>query len=282
MLKFQLKRGWRKTIKQRLLNPSRKTMPVFLVGCGRSGTSMLLHHLGRSWSVDPFNEDHQAAFNNYRLRPLDVIEKLVDRSYARAAVFKPVITTPHSCEYLNRFPNARLIFVYRHYHDVVNSSLNRFGPADRLAHVNSWMADNFGKFAPISPPEQTKTAIRQLWKPTLSPESAAALYWLLHNSLWFDLNLHLNERAMLVSYESLVADAVPKMRAVCDFLNLKFEPEMADDIRSTSVGRDPQPVLDRNIETACEALWQQLQLAYSRPVNTQAIRRKVLYDDNDL
>ena len=87
---------------------------------------------------------------------------------------------------------------------------------------------------------------------------------------------------MLVSYESLVADAVPKMRAVCDFLNLKFEPEMADDIRSTSVGRDPQPVLDRNIETACEALWQQLQLAYSRPVNTQAIRRKEIYDDNDL
>lgn len=267
-MNLELKRGWRRFFWQRVNNPFGKTRPVFLVGCGRSGTSMLLHRLGRSWAVDPFNEDHPAAFEKYRLRPLNEIEKLVKISFARVALFKPVLTTPHSCEYLSRFPDARLIFVYRHYYDVVNSSVKRFGPADRLIHVNEWMADNFGEFAPIAPPEQSKAVVRNLWKPDLSPESAAALYWLFHNRLYFDLNLFQDERVKLIGYEFLVADAVPKLKDVCSFLNLKFEPAMAEGILKTSVGRDVQPVLDPAIETACETLWQELQAVYLKTHST--------------
>jgi hypothetical protein len=224
---------------------------------------MLLHRLGRSWSVDPFNEDHQAAFEKYRLRPLEVIEDLTQHSYARVTLFKPVLTTPHSCEYLTRFPASRMIFVYRHYHDVVNSSIKRFGPNDRLIHVNAWIADDFGEFAPLSPPEQTKARVRHLWKPDLSPESAAALFWLFHNSLYFDLNLHQETRVKLIGYERLVADAVVGIQDICAFLNLKYEPTMADGILKSSVGRDAQPNLTPEIETACETLWQQLEDALS-------------------
>lgn len=259
---MHLKRGLRKKLWQRIHNPSGETMPAFVVGCGRSGTSMLLHRLGRSPAVDPYNENHEAAFDKWRLRPLDVIESLVDRTYAHVALFKPVLSTPHSREYLVRFPEARLIFVYRHYNDVVNSSLKRFGPADRLAHVNTWMADNFGEFAPFDPPEKTQAVVRKLWKPGLSPESAAALYWLFYNSLYFDLGLDREERARLISYESLVTNAVQVIKDMCIFLNLDFIPAMADDIFATSVGRDEQPALDRDIEAACEALWQQLQAAH--------------------
>ncbi len=239
-------------------------MPTFVVGCGRSGTSMLLHHVGRSWAVDPFNENHPAAFEKWRLRPLDVIEKLVDRSYAQVALFKPVLTTTHSCEYLNRFPHARLIFVYRHYGDVVNSSIKRFGPDDRLAHVNAWIADDFSEFAPVSPPERTKVVVRSLWKPALSAESAAALYWLFYNRHYFDLGLDHEERVRLIGYESLVANADSEFRDACLFLGLKFEPKMTAGIFATSVGRDESPEMDREIQTACEALWQQLEVARSQ------------------
>jgi hypothetical protein len=263
-LKLPFKRGLRKRLRQRLKNPTGRTMPVFLVGCGRSGTSMLLHHLSRSGSVVSYNEDNEAAFEAYRLRPLDEIAALVDQTYARAAIFKPVLTTPHSREYLLRFPGARLIFVYRNFFDVVNSSVKRFGPADRLAHVNGWMDDNFGEFAPIAAPEPAKLAVRELWKPSLGPESAAAIYWLFHNRLYFDLDLHRDKRVKLIGYESLVANASSEMKAVCDFLHLGFEPDMVDGIRTTSVGRDAQPVLDGDIETACEALWGQLEAAHTK------------------
>lgn len=257
-----MKRGLRKYIWQRLHNPSAKTKPAFVVGCGRSGTSMLLHHLGRSWAVDSYNENNEAAFEKYRLRSLDVIKELVDRSYARVALFKPVLTTPHSREYLTTFPDGRLFFVYRHYHDVVNSSVKRFGPADRLAHVNAWVADDFAEFAPVSSPEQTKAVVCRLWKPSLSPESAAALYWLFYNRLYFDLDLHRDERVQLIGYESLVANAGPKIREVCAFLDLKFESAIAAGIFASSVGRYDPPAIDQEIEAACESLWQQLQAAH--------------------
>lgn len=220
---------------------------------------MLIHRLGRSWAVDPFNENHQAAFEKWRLRPLDVIENLVDRSYAQVALFKPVLTTPHSCEYLTRFSDARMIFVYRHYTDVINSSLKRFGPADRLAHVNSWIVGDFSEFAPIAPPETAVATVRKLWNPSLSPQSAAALYWLFYNRLYFDLGLDREERVKLIGYESLVNNAGLEIRDACDFLGLKFEPAMAADIFATSVGRDEPPDMDPAIKSACETLWQRLQ-----------------------
>jgi hypothetical protein len=236
-------------------------MPAFVVGCGRSGTSMLLHHLGRSRAVDPFNENDAAAFEKFRLRPLDEIEKLVQRSYAQVALFKPVLCTPHSCEYLNRFPDARLIFVYRRYGDVVNSSVKKFGPADRVAHIDSWVADDFSEFAPIAPPPETRAVVRELWKPSLSPESAAALYWLFYNRLYFDLGLDQEPRAKLIGYESMVASPEAHIKDACDFLGLKFEPVMIDGIFATSVGRDNPPPMDEEIASACEALWQRFQAA---------------------
>jgi hypothetical protein len=258
-MNLRLRRGWRKYFWQRLHNPFRQTKVAFVVGCGRSGTSMLLHHLHRSWAVDGYNENDPAAFQKYRLRPLDEIEKLVERSYGQVALFKPVLNTPQSCQFLNRFPDARLVFVYRHYGDVVNSSVKRFGPADRLAHVNAWVADDFSEFAPLSPPEPAKAAVRRLWKPSLSPESAAALYWLFYNRLYFDLGLDQEERVKLLGYESLVANAALEIRNVCEFLRLKYEPFMADGVFSTSVGRDNSPPIDGEIAAACATLWQQLQ-----------------------
>lgn len=265
-MSLRLRRGWRRFFWQRLTNPNRKTKPAFIVGCGRSGTSMLIHRLGRSWAVDPFNEDNQAAFEKWRIRPLNVIENLIDRSYAQIALFKPVLTTPHSCEYLARFPDARMFFVYRHYTDVINSSVKKFGPSDRLAHVDSWINDDFDEFAPIAPPETTAAMIRRLWKPYLSPESAAALYWLFYNSLYYDLGLAQDSRVKLIGYEPLVNNAGQEIKEACEFLDLKFEPRMSADIFATSVGRDDPPDMDPDIQSACEALWQRLQASLTEVV----------------
>jgi hypothetical protein len=165
---------------------------------------------------------------------------------------------------LARFPDARLIFVYRRYGDVVNSSVKKFGPADRLAHVNAWIADDFAEFAPIAPPAETKAVVRRLWKPSLSPESAAALYWLFYNRLYFDLGLDREERAKLIGYEFMVANPDAYIKDACDFLGLKFEPAMIDGIFATSVGRDNPPPMDEDIAAACEALWKRLQAAASK------------------
>ncbi|MGH2537033.1 MAG: sulfotransferase domain-containing protein [Candidatus Promineifilaceae bacterium] len=254
---------WRKRLRQRLQNPAGMTAPAFLVGCGRSGTSMLLHHLGRSPAVTAYNENDAEAFERYRLRPAPAIEGIIGRSHAQLTLFKPILNTHQSREFLAAYPGSKLIFVYRHFEDVVNSSLKRFGAENRLGHVNTWVSDNFGEFAAAPPPEATKAAVRELWRPSLSLESAAGLYWLFYNRLYFDLGLDREERVRLVGYERLAANPAAELAAVCAFLGTAYLPLMAEGVFASSIGRDSAPALAADIRAACEALWRRLEA--SRP-----------------
>jgi len=248
----------RKSIWRQLYNPQHETRPVFLVGCGRSGTSMLVKQLNRSWQVELYHEDNPAAFKQYRLREFSVLDALVERSKAPAVVFKPILSTTQTPQLLARFPDIRIVFPYRHYNDVVNSSLKKFGVENRINHVRSWMADDFGEFAVAPPPEATKALVRRLWRPDLNPESGAALYWLFYNQLFYDMGLDKNERAFLIEYETLVNEPRAQFIALTHFLGLKFEERMITGIFASSVGRDNAPAIDPTIQAECEALYQRL------------------------
>lgn len=248
----------RKRFWQSWQNPSGQTRPVFLVGCGRSGTTMLIRHLGRSCFLDVFNEDHPAVFVNWRLRDLAVVETVIVDSHAVIALIKPILNTYQTCQLLAHFPTAKVIFAYRHYNDVINSSLKRFGTMNRYNHVHSWMGDDFGEFPLVPIPEPTKELIRCLWRRTLNPESGAALYWLFYNALFFDLHLDQNERVYLSQYKTLVSQPEHELQDICAFLDLSYEAKMAEGIFTSSIARDDSPVIDELIRDACDMLWQRL------------------------
>ncbi len=248
----------RRQIWQRWQNPTGASVPVFLVGCGRSGTSMIVHNLNRSWQVQLYNENHPPAFYRWRLRDLATIETLIEKSYARFVIFKPILDSYRVLTLLAHFPTARVLFVFRHYNDVVNSSLKRFGVQNRINHVRMWIKDDFAEFSAEPPPEASRELVRRLWKPSMNPESGAALYWLFQNSLFFNLGLNRLENIRLIQYEALVQDPEPGFRAICEFIGLEFEAHLTDGIFSFSIGRDTPPDIDPAIREACDAMWAQL------------------------
>jgi hypothetical protein len=243
---------------QRWHNAGKRSRPAFLLGCGRSGTSMLVLQLGRSWQIDLYNENNQDAFAHWRLRPLPVIREIVSRSHAPLTLFKPILDTYRARLLLEQFPEARILFAYRHYDDVVNSSLKKFGVNNRINHVNAWVKEDFAEFADLRPPVETQASVCSHWRPGLSPESGAALYWLFQNRLFFDLGLAADRRARLVCYEEVVSNPTAELAAICDFLEIRFEPAMAAGIFDSSVQRAPAPALDEPLRRSCDATWQQL------------------------
>jgi hypothetical protein len=247
----------RKHFWQRWHNPARQTTPAFLVGCGRSGTGMLVHHLSQSWQMALYNETNPAAFEKYRLRDLSVIESLVDRSYAQVTLFKPILDTCQTAVLLARFPAAKIIFAFRHYDDVINSSAKAFGTNSRFHHVQAWIDDDFSEFA-VPPPETTKNFVRSRWRLSLSPASGAALYWLFYNRLYFDLNLDQDERVRLVCYESVVKNPAEQFEGLCQFMGLQFTPQIIEGVFSSSIGHSSPPEIDPQIRDDCEELRQQL------------------------
>jgi hypothetical protein len=242
---------------QRWHNRAGQTTPAFLVGCGRSGTGMIVHHLSKSWQLALYNETDPAAFERYRLRDHSVIEGLLSRSYAQVTLFKPILDTPQTRVLLSRFPTAKVVFAFRHHDDVINSSAKAFGKESRLTHIQSWIENDFSEFA-VPPPEATKDYVRARWKPSLSPESATALYWLFYNRLYFDLHLDQNERVKLVCYETVVQHPAEEFEALCHFLGLRYRPQITEGVFASSIGLSARPEIDSTLRDDCEELRQRL------------------------
>lgn len=257
-----------KYIRQRRQNPGSYSTPVFLIGSGRSGTNMLASNLAKSWQVDLFNEDNPAAFEKWFLKDFTVIETLVERSYAPIVLFKSLKDTYRANIFLSNFPTSKILFIFRHHNDVVNSALKKFYDenglvikpvfADRRAPVLRWIDTDFAEFSLAPPPNETKQFIKSMWKPSLNLESTIALDWLFTNRLFFELGLFNSNRVCLISYEKVVMEPVEAFQFLSNFLDMSFDPKMAKDIFSSSVKRDPAPELDDHIESECDALWERL------------------------
>jgi hypothetical protein len=248
----------KKMAQRRRHNPEGVSVPVFLVGCGRSGTSMFIWQLEKSWQIELYNEDHPAAFDVYRLRDYDVIEGLVEKSQAPFTLLKPILDTVQTMRLLNHFPGSKAIFAFRHYTDVINSSLKRFGTYNRLNHVKGWMAEDFAEFDVAPPPETSKLMVRALWQDDLSPEEGAALYWLFYNRLYYDLGLEEDERVYLVRYESLVTEPRKQFEQVIRFLGAEFEEQMVEGVHAKSINKNDSPPLRPAILAACEEMYEQM------------------------
>lgn len=239
-------------------NPLGRSRAAFLVGCGRSGTNLVTRRLSRSWEVELINEDDPRAFDDWRLRDESTIERLVAASPARVALFKPILDTPRSPGLLARFEDARVIFAFRHYQDVINSSITHFGEANWSARVRGWVERDFDEFEPDDIPQATRERVLARWDTGLDAPSAIALYWLFYNGLYFDQGLVTDPRVLPLHYESTVREPERAFRALCTFLGIGYRPQLAEDVYTSSIGRGRPSALDPAVESDCQALWHEL------------------------
>ena len=266
--------GLRRLVWQRGHIPVRKSTPAFLVGNGRSGTSMIVRQLAKSWQVKLYNEGDPEAFENWFLRDFAVIEKLTRRSAAPLTLFKPIKDTYRTHQLLNAFTAAKVLFAFRHYDDVVNSARKKFfdgeghprspdgrPPRFEFPPAARWISDDFQEFSAAPPPEATRASLRRLWNPALNLESNIALHWLFLNRLFFDQGLDLHPRVRLIHYEKLVTLPTQEFRGILAFLNLTFDSRVLDGVFSTSVQRDQPPPLDPLVRENCEQVWRRLEEA---------------------
>jgi hypothetical protein len=92
----------------------------------------------------------------------------------------------------------------------------------------------------------------------LSPESGGALYWLFYNRLYLDLNLEQHERVKLVCYESVVRNPAVEFEALCQFLGMKFVPQITEGVFSSSIRHSSSPEIDPDIRADCDQLYEDL------------------------
>lgn len=247
---------------QKQNNPDKKSFPVFLVGLGRSGTNLIMEKLSLSLKTDMYNEYHPAAFQNWRIKNMEVIAGIIENSWGRAVVFKPIVDTYKTRLFLTRFPSSKILFAFRHYHDVVNSMLHKFGGKNRDA-VENWIRTGFQGFADAPPSGRTIKLLERLFRPGISAEDGTALCWLFFNRLYFDMNLDSEPRVLPVCYEKLVENPFEEFKTLFRFLGLELPSRVEKGITKGSVGKNEPPRLTPSIQEECSRLWKKLNRAAS-------------------
>lgn len=259
------RRKWRDL--RRTAHPLTRKTPVFVVGCNRSGTNMVCGAIGRSPHGWDYRErDFSIAFRSYYLRADWIIEQLIRRTPAPLVSFGSILDSQFTDDLLARFDGAKALWVYRGYEDVANSCA-RMQWGYELKNFARWIAhgeiERLGARGERLAPE-TLRVFRHHFTEDLTLEDAACLYWYMRNRLYFDLDLHNEQRVLLVQYEDAVLNSERAFQEIFDFLGFPFHPTVIEDVSVTSVGKHPQPMIDRAIEGICSALKSELDACFER------------------
>ena len=234
---------------------------AIVVGCQRSGTTMLINLLSKSSFAFAFGEmDSPIMQRNCRISKDTVIRNELSRSSAHLVVAKPICDSQWTDQLLDRFPGSKAIWIYRNYNDVVNSSLKKFkGQSQRMEwFVNEdwkslgWRTERIEKSHPIV------RLVQSVHQENATRADAAALMWVLRTGLYFDLNLDQDERVKLVKYESLVTETTARIKDICQFLGIEFEEKLVSRVHAKSISKNAAPELNPKVEIVCKQLQSRL------------------------
>ena len=233
--------------------------PVYIVGCQRSGTTMLIETLERSPFTWVYHEDRGPAFANFRLREKPVIDALIRRSFARCVVFKPICDSHLTDELLERHDGSKALWIYRDVRPVVASAVRKWDAHQRdvmdWIHAGDW--ERLGWRGERLSPE-TRSALARCYRPDLSLQEGAALFWWMRNRFFFELGLDADERVLLLRYEDLVTKPEASFERVFSFLGCPFSPALCDEVSPRSLRTSAEIPLAPEIESLCRDMTERL------------------------
>lgn len=232
--------------------------PVFVFGCHRSGTNMLMNVLNRSGQVECYHENDEEA-QVVRLRDYTTISRLIKKSFAKVVTFKPATESQNATKILNAHQGSKGIWIYRRYQDVTNSSLRNFKEHYKYLHYMlfeperaDWRIENVS-------PEDMKL-VEKYYNKKVSDASARTLIWYLRNHLYFQQNLgDKDERVLLVNYERLVSNPHLQFKRIFDFIGARYIERFANSVFSTSINKSPFPEIDSEIQALCDEMYENLE-----------------------
>jgi hypothetical protein len=255
---------WRRAHRTR---PSGGTA-VFLVGLQRSGTNLMVRGFHRLPEFEVYNENHRAAFDRFRLRPDPVVRDLVERSRHPYVLLKPLCDSHRTPELLDglglrRAPMA--LWAYRSAKARAWSAVAKFG--DHNLRVLRGLAAGQGlqtwQAQGLSP--DSLALIRSFDLTTMSPLSAAALFWYVRNRLFFELGLDRRADVLLVSYDAMVRAPDAEMQRISAFVGFTYDPRLCAGIAPRGTpGQRPAVPLDPRVGALCAELAAQLDAVRAR------------------
>jgi hypothetical protein len=253
----------RKRIRQYFrYSPGMEKKVLFIVGCQRSGTSMI-HHLFRlDWDTVTYDEKSSlspAGSKHFRWAPLAHVKAHIMAQRAPFVVAKPLVESQNLAAILDEIPESKALWMYRNYQDVARSNLKYFGMDTGHRDLKPIITLEEGNWRSEHVSDHTRDVLQELYSPDLPPHDAAALFWYARNQLFFSRGFVDDPRISLCCYEDLVSDPIRIMKAGYGFAGRPYPGDrITQDVFSHSKGKGRNLNLTPAIKEVCQELLDRL------------------------
>jgi hypothetical protein len=235
--------------------PSR---PVFVLGRQRSGTSMLMYLLEMHSDTEVYDEAHRSpVFRRFRLASYEAVDAAVERSRAPIVCMKPICDSHLATELLERFPGARVVWLYRGFADAARSAVVMWETADRALRRVCRGEGGGGWFEEGLTPA-TRGTLRGIYRDELTPFECTCLGWWARNRIVLEQRLAGRSDVHLLRYENLVEDVEARARELFGFLGLPFQERVTRHVHSRSVRAADESGIHPDVRALCRELEREL------------------------
>jgi hypothetical protein len=194
---------------------------LFVCGAAKSGKTLLCNMLERDMRATVFREESALSGrdgNRLRFKSFSEVAAVFERCPTPIIVAEAKVESQRAAELLRAFPDARVLWVWRHFKGAVAADLRRFSSQREtlLAVVRgdptNWRSEG------VSP--VTREVVCARYSPDLPRPDVAALFWYVRNTLWFDQGLDRSPSAYLVQYEEFCRSPDSVLRHIYDAMGL--------------------------------------------------------------
>lgn len=243
--------------------PDRRAV-LAILGCQRSGTSVMSRVFFRDLDTNVFREKSTLTGGAEGLRyiPFDELNRRMARQRAPLVVFKMLVESQRATEFLAKVDGARIVWLFRNYRDIVSSNLKKFGAWNGVKDLRPFVTGEADNWRNQGCSEETRSIIRRHFSETMNPNDAAALFWFARNQLFFEQGLSEQAHSMLVEYEQFVEDPGTWTRAIYRFCGRAYPgDQLVREVKAESVSKGKNVQLSPEIDQLCDGMLRRLQQA---------------------
>jgi hypothetical protein len=239
---------------------------LFIVGCQRSGTSLIHHLLRLDFDTVTYDEESPLSaadpVEGLRWDPLPQVAARFRADRAGFIVAKPLVESQNLDRLLEAFPGSRALWMFRDYRAVARSNVAFFPTGTSHRDLAPMLAGDQANWRCERLGDEARALVASLYRPDLSAHDAAALFWYARNSLLFERGLAADPRVRLCRYDELLAEPAGIMRGVYAFVERPWPGKRIVADVEPAPAHAPRPLdLEPDIARACNDLLARLEAA---------------------
>lgn len=244
-----------------LILPSKNTKIIFILGCQRSGTTIIQKLIGMNPDVKFYGEGDPPYFNDaesekhHRIKSSNDVTQSLLQEPLKYIVIKPLYESHNANALITSHQNSKGIWVFRNYIDVIDSHLHyyNYNVRDYISPLFNksgicWLNENIS--------DEILSFINKFNINDMSDADLYGIFWIVRNSCY--LNTKENENIILVNYEKLITSPLNQISRFCDFVNLPYYNFYSKTIRSNAMSKKVNFKLLQEIEEKCREIYESL------------------------